>query len=130
MNTNTLLTIGTLMLTVFVAGSHFSSSRSDREALQKEIADLKANQIEILANVAKANADYELKKTKFNEATTALNQKIETLVNKKKELVKENVETNNRIGNTKQGIEFDLSRLNKYIALNPLKADTSTSIVQ
>lgn len=130
MNTNTLLTIGTLMLTVFVAGSHFSSSRSDREALQKEIADLKASQTEILATVAKANEDYELKKKKFNETTTALNQRIETLANKKKELVKENVETNKRIDNTKQGIEFDLSRLNKYIALNPLKTDSSTTIVQ
>lgn len=127
---NNLISLGALIISVFMAGSFLGSGIKERQEMRKEIDALKASQAQVLAEVQQANKDYQEKQKKFNEETQAHNQKLATLSTHKKVLVKDNVETNKRIDNTKQGIEFDLTRLNKYIAANPMKMDSLGQPIQ
>jgi sugar diacid utilization regulator len=127
---NNLISLGALVISVFMAGSFLGSGIKERQEMRKEIDALKVSQAQILVEVQQANKDYQEKQKKFNEETQAHNQKLATLSTHKKVLVKDNVETNKRIDNTKQGIEFDLTRLNKYIAANPMKMDSLGQPIQ
>ena len=127
---NNLISLGALIISVFMAGSFLGSGIKERQEMRKEIDALKASQAQVLAEVQQANKDYQEKQKKFIEETQAHNQKLATLSTHKKVLVKDNVETNKRIDNTKQGIEFDLTRLNKYIAANPMKMDSLGQPIQ
>lgn len=122
---NNLISLGTLVLSVFVAGSYFGSGNRERDELRKEIEALKASQAQVLAEVQQANKDYQEKQKKFNEETLVLNQKLVSLSAQKQAGTKAIAANKIKVEQTKQGIEIDLSNLSQYIAINPLKIDST-----
>ena len=129
MNTN-LISLGTMVLSVFVAGSFFGSGNRERAELQKQIEALQASQAQVLAEVKQANLIYQEKQKKFNEETLVLNQRIATLSAQKQVVSKAIAVNNKKVAETKQGIEIDLSNLNNIIAVNPLKIDTTKQVLK
>lgn len=129
MNTN-LISLGTMVLSVFVAGSFFGSGNRERAELQKQIEALQVSQAQVLAEVQQANKDYQEKQKKFNEETLVLNQRIATLSAQKQVVSKAIAANKIQVEQTKQGIEIDLSRLNKFIDSNPIKMDSIGKPIQ
>ena len=122
--------LGTLLLSVFVAGSHFNSSLNERAEMRKQIAELQTRHQELLAQVQKDKAEYEAKGQKFKQDVESSEQRLTKLAQEKSKIATALAGSHKRVEEHKQEIEFDLSRLNKYIDSHPMNLDTASRTIQ
>ena len=120
MNNNNLITIGTLILSVFVAGSFFGSDWKYRAELRNEITKLKEEQAKALAEVLKANQDYVEQQKKFYDETQVLYQKLGNISNQKKEVIKALEDNQKRLTEHKQQADLHIGRLKNIIQARPV----------
>jgi predicted transcriptional regulator len=127
MNTN-LISLGALVLAVFVTGSFFGSDLRDRAEVRKEIAALKASQEQAMSEVLKANQAYFEQQKKFNEETQTLYKQLGTLTNQKKEVTIAIAKIKEQGVEQQKEIDLHISNFKSLIKARPVELEPTKPI--
>lgn len=125
---NNLISLGTLVLSVFVAGSFFGSDLKDRAEVRKEIAALKASQEQAMSEVLKANQTYFEQQKKFNEVSQTLYNQLGALTNQKKEVTAAIAKIKEQGVEQQKEIDLHISNFKNLIKARPIELESIKTI--
>ena len=112
---NTLVSLGTLILSVFLAGSFFGGDWRYRQELKAEIKEIKAEQATMLQQVKEVNEKYQREQVEFNRKTLEFYKTLDDIASQKGDVVKKIKELGPKIDAQIKKTEFEVAVLEKLL---------------